>query len=151
VAEPPSADALLFAARRLRADPVGIVFAAMTTGQQCEAAGIPDTLPRASMPCPSPTFSIGMHQELAAAMRETLLFEAAGSPLVAGRARRGLEHVSAARWCAAVARDSVADASRPHTNECGDSARGHLALLSLKAPIGPAVEVEVAGLAGFRS
>ena len=90
VAGPPPADALLFAARRLRADPAGIVFAAMTTASNSRRPASRTCCSRASM-----TLSVAQILDryapgLAAAVRQRLLIEAAGKSTRAGRLTRGL-------------------------------------------------------------
>jgi DNA-binding CsgD family transcriptional regulator len=79
--DPPSADALLFAARRLRSDAVAILFAARDGGQYFRAPGL-DSMQLASLDRDSSLELLNAHAHgIAAPTRARILAEASGNPL----------------------------------------------------------------------
>lgn len=79
--DPPSADALLFAARRLRADPVAVLFAARDGTTYLRAPGL-DTLQVAALDRNSSVALLDAHAHgIAGPTRARILAEASGNPL----------------------------------------------------------------------
>ena len=78
----PSADALVFAARRLRAERVAIVFAVREReGRSFERRGLPDLSVTGLEDEDARALLLNRSSELVASVRERLLAEAAGNPL----------------------------------------------------------------------
>jgi DNA-binding CsgD family transcriptional regulator len=78
----PSADALVFAARRLRAERVAIIFAVREgEGRTFEGHGLPEFLVTALEPEDALALISDRSSELVPSVRERLLAEAAGNPL----------------------------------------------------------------------
>jgi DNA-binding CsgD family transcriptional regulator len=79
--DPPSADALLFAARRLRADPVALVFAARDGAPYFRAPGV-DSMRLDALDRESSLALLNVHARgIAAPTRARILVEASGNPL----------------------------------------------------------------------
>jgi len=78
----PSAGALMFTARRLRADPVAIVFAARDgEPSRFEAAGVPELTLGGLAELPAAEILAARARSAAPSVRDRLLSEAAGNPL----------------------------------------------------------------------
>jgi hypothetical protein len=79
--DPASLDALLFAARRLHADPIAMVFAARETGQPLPVRGL-EVLRLGGLPHAAAAALLDGHApRLTAPVRERVLEEAGGNPL----------------------------------------------------------------------
>ena len=96
----PSADALVFAARRLRAERVAIVFAVREgEARSFEGRGVPELLLTGLEKEDALALLVDRSSEIAASVREQLLVEAAGNPLallelpagLSGDQRAGIE------------------------------------------------------------
>ncbi|WP_214414669.1 helix-turn-helix transcriptional regulator [Sphaerisporangium fuscum] len=76
-----SADALLFAARRLHAEPIVVIFAARDDGPSFPASGQPELRLTGLAPEPAARLLAERADELALAVRELIVAEAHGNPL----------------------------------------------------------------------